>query len=313
MTTDTTRGRLLAGPLIALVLIVFAAPWMSGVAWAQTGSFFVSFTDANGAPVTDLRAEEVVVEMDGEHGETLNLEPINWPVRVTVFIDNGIGTRPALDDMREGVSLFVDTLPPDVEVAIATIGGRPQFWAEHTTNRQELTDAIGVTAPVEGAAFFFDALYEEAERLDEDEEGQYFPVIVMVATNGPEGSNRVREGPFNEMMQRLFANSATLHTRLLSGSSITGVKQGGDQIRWGTDIGDATGGTYQGLVSANGYRTLLPELAEAIGRKHNVVSNQYRVTYAPPDGISEQPSVRILTTRAGVNMAPTLDGNVNVP
>ena len=99
MTTDTVRGRLLAGPLIALALIVFAAPWMSGVAWAQTGSFFVSFTDANGAPVTDLRAEEVVVEMDGEHGETLNLEPINWPVRVTVFIDNGIGTRPALDDL----------------------------------------------------------------------------------------------------------------------------------------------------------------------------------------------------------------------
>ena len=61
MTTDTTSGRLLAGPLIALALIVFAAPWMSGVAWAQTGSFFVSFTDAIGAPVTDLRAEEVVV------------------------------------------------------------------------------------------------------------------------------------------------------------------------------------------------------------------------------------------------------------
>ena len=313
MTTDTARGRLLAGPLIALTLIVFAAPWTSRVAWAQTGSFFVSFTDANGAPVTDLRAEEVVVEMDGEHGETLNLEPIDWPVRVTVFIDNGIGTRPVLDDMREGVRLFVEALPPEVEVAIATIAGRPQFWAQHTTDSQELTDALGVTVPEQGAAFFLDALYEEAERLDEDEEGQYFPVIVMVATNGPEGSNRVREGPFNEMMQRLFANSVTVHTRLLSGSSISGVKQGGDQIRWGTDIGDATGGTYEGLVSANGYRTLLPELAEAIGRKHNVVSNQYRVTYAPPEGVSEQPSVRILTTRAGVNMAPTLDGNVNVP
>ena len=315
MTADTTRRRHLTGALLALVLIVFGVPWTktSQVVSAQSGSFFVSFTDADGVPVTDLTRQEVIVELDGEPGETLDLEPIDWPVRVTVFIDNGIGTRPVLDDMREGVSLFLDALPPDVEVAIATIAGRPQFWAQHTTDGQALTDALGVTVPEQGAAFFLDALYEEAERLDEDEEGQYFPVIVMVATNGPEGSNRVREGPFNEMMQRLFANSATLHTRLLSGSSITGVKQGGDQIRWGTDIGEATGGTYQGLVSANGYRTLLPELAEAIGRKHNVVSNQYRVTYAPPDGISEQPSVRILTTRAGVNMAPTLDGNVNVP
>ena len=312
MTAGTTPRRHLTGVLLALVLIGFGAPWTktSQVVSAQSGSFFVSFTDVDGAPVTDLRAEEVVVELDGEPGETLNLEPIDWPVRVTVFIDNGIGTRPVLDDMREGVALFVDALPPDVEVAIATIGGRPQFWAQHTTDSQELTDALGVTVPEQGAAFFLDALYEEAERLDEDEEGQYFPVIVMVATNGPEGSNRVREGPFNEMMQRLFDNSVTVHTRLLSGSSITGVKQGGDQIRWGTDIGEATGGTYQGLVSANGFRTLLPELAEAIGRKHRLVSNQYRVTYALPEGISEQPSIRILTTRPLINMVPTRDGNV---
>ena len=315
MTADTTRRRHLTGALLALVLIAFGAPWTktSQVVSAQSGSFFVSFTDADGVPVTDLTRQEVIVELDGEPGETLDLEPIDWPVRVTVFIDNGIGTRPVLDDMREGVRLFVEALPPEVEVAIATIAGRPQFWAQHTTDSQELTDALGVTVPEQGAAFFLDALYEEAERLDEDEEGQYFPVIVMVATNGPEGSSRDRDKPFNEMIERLFANAATLHTRLFIHTSVSGVKQGGGQIRWGIDISKATGGSYQGLSSPNGYRTLLPELAEAIGRKHRLVSNQYRVTYAPPEGVSEQPSVRILTTRAGVNMAPTLDGNVNVP
>ena len=312
MTADTTRRRPLTGTLLALVLIVFGAPWTktSQVARAQTQSLFVSFTDADGVPVTDLTRQDVVVELDGERAETLNLEPIDWPVRVTVFVDNGIGARPLLDHMREGLRLFVNALPPDVEVAIATIGGRPQFWAQHTTDREELMDAIGVIAPQYGAASFLDALYEEAERLHEDEEGQYFPVIVMVATNGPEGSSRVRDKPFREMMERLFANTAIVHTRLFTHTSVSGVKQGGGQIRWGIDIGEATGGSYQGLSSPNGYRTLLPQLAEDLARKHRLVSNQYRLTYAPPEGASDQPAIRVLTTRGGVNMIPTRDGNI---
>jgi len=310
MTADITRRRHLTGALLALVLIVFGAPCTSQVVSAQSQSLFISFTDAVGVPVTDLTRQEVVVESDGERCETLDLEPIDWPVRVTVFVDNGIGTRPVLDDMREGLRLFVDALPPDVEVAIATIGGRPQFWARHTTDREELTDAIGMIAPAMEGASFFDALYEEAERLHEDEEGQYFPVIVMVATNGPEGSSRVRDRPFREMMERLLADTAIVHTRLFTHTSVSGFKQGGGQIRWGIDIGEATGGSYQGLSSPNGYRTLLPQLAEDLARKHRLVSNQYRVTYAPPEGASDRPAIRVLTTRTGINMVPTRDGNV---
>ncbi len=125
MTADITRRRHRTGALLALVLIVFGAPCTSQAVSAQIQSLFISFTDADGVPVTDLTRQEVVVESDGERCETLDFEPIDWPVRVTVFVDNGVGTRPVLDDMREGLRLFVDALPPDVEVAIATIGGRP--------------------------------------------------------------------------------------------------------------------------------------------------------------------------------------------
>ena len=311
MTPDTRRRHLitLTGALLAFVLIVFGAPWTETgqVVSAQSQSFFVSFTDAEGLPVTDLTREEVFVELDGERSETLNLEPIDWPLRVTVFVDNGTGTRPMLDDMREGLELFVDALPRDVEVAIATTGGRPQFWARHTTDRRELTDAIGVIVPaIDGAASFLDALYEEAERMHEDEEGEYFPVIVMVATNGPEGSVRVRDRPFREMMERLLANRATVHTMMFTHPSVSGTPQ----MRWGIDIAEATGGGYRGLSAATGFRTLLRQLAEDLARRHRLVSNQYRLTYALPEGASGQPAVRLLTTRPGVNMMPTRDGKV---
>lgn len=311
MAAESTRRRPLAGALAALVVIVMAAPWTGQTVSAQSQSFFISFTDDNGVPVTDVTREQVIVETDGERSETLSLEPINWPVRVTVFVDNGLASPPVLDHMREGLRQFIAALPTDIEVAIATIGGRPQFWSEHTTDRTELEDAIGVIAPeMDGAASFLDALYEEAERLHEDEEGEYFPVIVMVATNGPEGSSRVRERPFREMMERLMDNSATLHTRMYTFTSVTGVKQGGDQMRWGMDIGQITGGSYEGLSSALGFRTQLPDLAGEIARKHRLVSNQYRITYDPPEGANEQSAIQILTTRADINMVATRDGNV---
>ena len=253
MTAETTRLRSAAGVLAVLALIASGAPWTGHVAWAQTQSFFVSFTDGEGGPVTDMNRSEVFVETDGERSVALSLEPIRWPLRVTVFVDNGLASPPLLDHIREGLRRFVDAIPADIEVAIGTIGGRPQFMARHTTDRRELEDAIGVIAPeMDGAASFLDALYEEAERLHEDEAGEYFPVVVMVATNGPEGSTRVRERPFREMMERLIANRAALHTRMYTFTSVTGVKQGGDQMRWAMDIGRVTAGSYDGLSSAIG-------------------------------------------------------------
>ena len=258
-----------------------------------------------------MQRSEVFVETDGERSVALSLESIRWPLRVTVFVDNGMASPPVLDHMREGLRRFVDALPEDIEVAIATMGGRPQFWARHTTDRIELEDAVGVIAPeMDGAASFLDALYEEAERLHEDEAGEYFPVIVMVATNGPEGSTRVRERPFREMMERLIANRAALHTRMYTFTSVTGVKQGGDQMRWAMDIGRVTAGSYDGLSSAIGFRTQLPELAEDLGRKHRLMSNQYLLTYTPPENATAQSEVRLLTTRAGIRMTPTRDGKI---
>lgn len=311
MTAANACRRYVAGTFLVLAHIVFGTPWTSQVVSAQSRSFFLSVTDAEGAPVTDMNREEVIVETDGERTETLSLEPIDWPVRVSVFVDNGMASPPILDHIREGVRLFVEALPPEVEVQIGTTGGRPQILARYTSDRAEITDAIGSIAPdMEGAASFFDALYEEAERLDEDEEGQYFPVIVMVATNGPEGSTRVREGPFNEMIQRIQANNVTLHTRLYTFSSITGVKQGGDQARWGMDIGKHTGGSYEGLSTAIGFRSQLPQLAQDLARKHRLMSNQYRLTYDPPEGADPNGPVRVLTTRGGINMMATVDGRL---
>ena len=190
MVTLTARLRSLTGALLALALVVFGAPWSTSQAVsAQDQSLFISVVDSNGEPVTDLEPDDLQVRWDDQVCESLALEPINWPVRATVFVDNGEGSQNALQHMREGLKLFVDAIPEEVEVTLLTIGSQPRWVTRHTADRQELARGIDLITPDAGAAArFMDALIEEAGRLNDEEERQYFPVIVMVATDGPEGS-----------------------------------------------------------------------------------------------------------------------------
>ncbi len=305
----TARLRPLTCVLLVLALLAVGAPWRSSqVAFAQNQVLFVSIVDSNGEPVTDLEADDLQVRWDDVVCETLALEPINWPVRVTVFVDNGEGSQNALQHMREGLKLFVDAIPAEVEVALLTIGSQPRWITRHTADRAELERGIDLMTPDAGAASrFMDALIEEAGRLNDDEERQYFPVIVMVATDGPEGSTGLPRR-LDEMLQRMIENSATVHTRLLS----TGDQFQGLQVQVGVRVSDLTDGTYEAVAASTAFVTLLPELAQDIARKHTRVSHQYRLTYAPPEGTFDQPSIRLAVSDdySGVDLFPTLDGNL---
>ena len=310
MTTQTLR--FLIGSVFALSLVVFGAPWGTGqVAWAQDQSLFVAYINSDGAPVTDMEAKNVIIQWDEVECEIVELEPINWPVRVTVLVDTATESAPFQPDMRAGIRLFLDALSPDIEVAISTIGGRPQRLIEHTSNREELSDAVGRIASAGGASTFFDGLYEEAKIVADDRDREYFPVIVMVAVGGAEGSNRNRGKATQETMDRLNESGGAVHTLLLTNVSGTGQRSTGrGQAQWGNDFAASSRGTYEALGDASLYRTRLPELAEKLSRKHTLVSNQYRVTYKPPKGGSDQPRIQMSTTRTGLTMLPTDNGNI---
>lgn len=302
--------RFLVGSVVAISLAA-GAPWGAvGVASAQEQTLFIAFTDGDGSPVTDMTPDDVVIQWDGTPCEIVELEPVNWPVRVTVFVDNATESQAALPDMREGLRLFLNALPPDIEVAIATLSGRPQFRAPHTTDRQELADAIGVLASEGGAAAFFDALYEEAERLEDDRERQYLSAVVMVATAGSEGSRRARGDAIQRTMDRLYDNAAVVHTLLFTSPYGVGRNLGRAQSQWGTDIAAATRARYEDMVVSTRYRTLLPEIAADIARRHRLTSHQYRVTYRPPEDASDQPRLQVGSARLGILAFPTDNGNI---
>ena len=257
-----------------------------------------------------MTIDDVVIEWDGTPCEVIDLEPVDWPVRVTVFVDNATESQAALPDMREGLALFLEALPPDVEAAVATLAGRPQFRVAHTTDRRELADAVGVLAAEGSSAAFFDALYEEAERLEDDRERQYLPAVVMVAVAGSEGSRRARGDAIQRTMDRLYANAAVVHTLLFTAPYGVGRTLGRAQAQWGTDVAAATRARYEEMVVSTRFRTLLPEIAADLARRHRLVRNQYRVTFRPPEDASDQPRLQVGSARVGVVALPTDNGNV---
>ncbi len=307
MITSVARLRRVAGALFALVLILSGAPWSMGRAVsAQNQVLYLSILDANGEAVTDLGPDDVVVQWDGEDCETLDLEPINLPVRVTVLIDNAEDTRAALQHMREGLKGLLDAIPEDVEIGLLTLARQPRWITRHTTDRAELASGLDLVTPDYGtSARFLDGWLEAADRISDDAERQYLPVIVMLAGDGIDAST-ITQGRYEEMRERMVDISATMHTRLFTSIG----NAAAPQAQMGIEMGELTRGSYEALAVPTAFRTQLPELGREIARKHGRTSYQYRVTYAPPDGASDRPAISVGSTRPDLIIIPTIDGNV---
>ena len=309
MTSSTLRSHPITHRLLAVLGVIAASLWLSNqVVQAQEQVLYLSIVDSSGTPITDVDENEIVVQWDGEDTETLEFEQPGWPLRVTVFIDNSNAAILAVPQMREGLRAFLTELPGEVEVGLATIAGRAQWVAEHTADRAELERGIGLIVPNTGSsADFLDALIEEGGRLDDDNDREYYPVIVMLSADGVEGSSS-QQGRFDEMVNRMIMNSAEVHTLFFVSGQGSGAAA--IQVQIGEALAQNTRGSFERFAAASGFVNLLTELARDLANKHRMVSNQYRVTYRQPRNPSAQPAIGVATTREDLNLIPTLDGNV---
>ena len=102
----------------------------------KTFQFAVSATDAAGAPVTDLKPDDVVMT------------------------ENGGDSADALVHYRSGLTGLVEALPPDVEITLITIAPQPRMVVKPTTDRAQVLRGINGFAPEQASPRFTDALVE---------------------------------------------------------------------------------------------------------------------------------------------------------
>jgi hypothetical protein len=297
---------------VALAGALAAAPSLGA---QQAIQVFLSAVDGDGKPVTDLRAEDVNILVDGSLCKTTKYEEINWPVKLTLMVDNGPVHSDALRQLREALRLFIAELPTDMEVSVISIDPAPRWIYRPSNDRVKLLSSLDLLIPDQGAPKFIDALSEAADRVDKDkkdknkEKGNYFPVIMMVGSSGLEGSN-ARDYQVTKLFKDVQDSSSTVHIVMQSNPNRSAdIGSGTNGIEVGIRVTQMTGGRYEAINTETRLSTLLPEYAKQIVKSHERQSHQYRITCQPP-AKSAPKQITASTNRAGMSAALTLDGRV---
>jgi len=277
---------------------------------------FISAVDASGAPVTDLKPEEIAMTENGQPGKVVSLDRYNLPVKLTITVDNGKESITALAALRTGLTSLVEALPPDVEVTLITTAPQPSMVVRATTDREQILRGISrFGVEPDESARFTDGLVEYAERLEKDfrdKKLNYAPLLVMVSTSAPEASSLQRD-TIEKALKTLLTRSARVSvamttTKPTDADSVDALKNG-RQALIATPIVKASGGKFETLVAFNGLTTLLPEWGKAIAASHTRQTTQFRAVIDRPGGATGPlNNLGMRLTRPGLNGAVSGDG-----
>lgn len=306
-------ARPVAPVILAITLIA------SGVMYARQLQpnqllVFISAVDASGAPVTDLKPEEIAMTENGAPGKVVSLDRHSLPIKLTIAVDNGMGSITALDALRTGLTGLVEALPRDVEVTLITMS-QPQTVVRPTTDRAQITLGISRFGPESRAiAKFSETLVEYAQRLDRDFRDKkltYSPMLVLVSTPTPELEDvqpDTIQKALNTLLTRAARVSVIMFTTTTNTESVANMKQGRQAVI-ATPIVKASNGKFETLVAFSRLATILPEWGKEIAVSHAKQTNQFRALIDRPGGATGSlNNLSLRLTRPGLTGSVSPDG-----
>jgi hypothetical protein len=269
------RSKFLA--LVAIVLCVMT----SGVHAQKQFQVYASVVDSTGAPVAKLEPSDVRVTENGLEAKVVKIEPVDWPTKVQLLVDNGVGLGAAnVNHLKAGIRGLIEALPKNVEVTIVSTAPQPRFLVRPTADREAMLKGLDVLAPDSGAGRFVEALNEATQRNERDK-SNYFPVIVMAATTA--GDRNVLDSDVERLMKRLEARPATVHVILLAGQGQSS-SGGANQTQVGLAVTKYTRGRFENINAPARLEALLSEIGAQVAKSHETQSHQFRLTVERPAG-----------------------------
>jgi hypothetical protein len=246
----------------------------------QQFQLYASVVDASGKAVEKLEPTDLRVMEGGVEAKVIKVEPVNWPVKVQLLLDNGIGLGAGnLQILKDGVKGLIEALPDNLEVTIVTTAPQPRFLVRPTTDKAMMIDGLSRLAPDSGAGRFVESMNEATQRIEKDKT-DYFPVIIMSGTSS--GDANVLDRDVKRIFERIQKKPTTIHVVLLNS---TGSSSGGaNQTQVGMAVTEATRGRYESIAAATRLATLLPEIGKQVAESHEKQSHQFRLTVERPAG-----------------------------
>ena len=306
--SDLVAARIRAG--VVLVIMAIAVAGASAQTAQNQITFFLSASTLTGEPVADLKPEDVAIAEDGKPANVIKMVPVNWPIKVTVLVDNGAGTGQLLSQYRSGLKTFLAGLPSGVEASVITLAPQPRWLIRPTADAEQLQKSVDRLVPDQATPLMVEGLIEAAKRIEQENRKQvvHFPVIVVLSTTGAEGST-AREAEVDRMARLLVTYPARVHVIMMNNGATPGSLAGARQVHVGKSVADMTGGRYEAIAAATRIPSLLGEFGQMITEAHAFQSHQYIVTVERPAGATGTLGQMMAgPKRTGVRLTPTAQG-----
>lgn len=274
---------------LALVCLLLAPLTLS--AQRTTRLVFVRATDAAGAPVLNLTRTDLRVTENGTPREVTRVSRGTAPLRIVLLVDSSTSMDPMMSTFRDALNGFVDTVPPEHEIAFISTGGQIRVRTPPTRDHQRLKTEITRFASGGGANAFLDSMVEADRRFLASAPGQW-PVLVIVTTDKGENRREFNLDRYNTFMNSFVARGGAAHAVIVRGKEVGPV----------TDLAQNLVENTRGIHGAINTDTVLPErlraIAERLAADHQKMADTYEVEFIGDDK-AVQPIVNIILTREG--------------
>ena len=265
----------------ALVVLAAAAVGLADLAATpaeSTRTVYISATGSNGAPVTDLTADDLIVKDGGKNVVVASLRPATTRMDIAILVDdNGSGAYQA------GVLQCLQALIGYARFSIAELTPQAVKLLDYTDNVEAIQAALNQLGPrgrVQGEG---EQLTEAVVRAGEElqKRGAARPVLLALTISGGAG---VRNPDI--AMNRLADSGAMLNTVFVAGTRLGLViadgpgQSGGRAEQVGTDLG----------------------IPPAITKITDMLLHQYALTYVLPDGVKPSGELSVSSRRKGISL-----------
>ena len=260
---------------------------------------FMLVTDRSGQAITDISADEMVLEQEGSECTIKDARLDSGPMKVALLVDNSDAAQQSVNSLRDGLAAFLDELQAEHEVGLFTMAGQIRQRVEFTTDRDELKEvASGLFVERNSAVVYMDGLLETWQRRFDEEDA--WPVFVALVYDGAEGSRSTQEEEFNEFTREIVGRGATVHAILVS------TRGGALQTTISTFLTQNTGGRYWALAAATALADTFTELAGVMGEQFDAVKDRYRVVFeCEPDNPAAGIAAGVNRAGVAVQLFPT--------
>lgn len=290
--TDLVLRRSLFAALLLAVAMLASDAFLQ--AQAIQRSIYASALDQNGVPVANLTPSDFVVREDKVAREILSVAPASDPMQIAVLVDNSQAAEQYIRDYREALPAFIKAIGADEtgakhQIAVITLAERPTINTDYTFDLAAAVKGVSRIFSISGSGtYLLDGIIETSQGITRKSLPR--PVLVAVATEGPELSDR----QYMTVLEPLRASGAAFHA-IVVGTPRNNAHDRSVVLDMGTRD---TGGRYDNLLVGTALTTRLKQVAAEL-------THQYRVTYARPDSLIPPEQVTISAAKPGLTVRGT--------